>query len=252
MMMHGFLAWLVGLFALRRRRDVVIKPVLTLALYLAVYAVLRTLVFRMDPSNLLDMLPLVAVAQLPFLLLAFMIVHYLDGLQAKLSDLAMTDVLTGLPNRRAFVTWANNLQRHGNVGFLLIIDADHFKRINDTHGHAVGDVCLQAIAARLQQVKRPHDLVGRIGGEEFGLYLPYATMEELSGLSHALCRPIPVAVAELNQPLSLTLSVGAAETHPKEPVDSALQRADEALYVAKAQGRARMILWHKHTMSRVA
>ena len=138
------------------------------------------------------------------------------------------------------------------MGFLLILDADHFKRVNDTYGHAVGDECLKAIAERLREISRPNDVYGRIGGEEFGAFLPYTTAAELRTIGMGLCKGIHIDVPGLDQPLRLTMSVGATETHEDENVASALQRADEALYVAKSTGRAKMVTWTKSMADKIA
>ncbi len=150
-------------------------------------------------------------------------------LQKQLVALANTDMLTGLPNRRAFV--AQTLERLAEElpGYVLIIDADHFKRINDTYGHAVGDLCLQAIASRLRGVTRPEDVIGRIGGEEFGIYVR-RSQTMLSRLGDAICAEIQVDDPSVTTPLHLTLSIGAAACFGSDSLDLTMRRADLALY----------------------
>lgn len=252
MMKHTIFQWLLKAFALERPRDYLVKPLVALALFLVLFAAVALIGMGQPLSALPSGMLTAALVQLPFTSLAFAMVTYMDRMQSQLATLAMTDVLTGLPNRRAFVAQAAQAQAYGEAGFVLIIDADHFKRINDTYGHAIGDRCLQAIAKRLNDVRRPQDLIGRIGGEEFGAYMPLLTMEELSRVGMRLCNAIMINIPEERDPLRLTLSVGAAETHPHELIEVALSRADEALYVAKDRGRARLVVWSKTILGQVA
>lgn len=252
MMKHAIFQWLMRIFALEKRRDYVLKPLAVLLVFVALYSVVHILLLGHDLSTLPGSVLTAAVVQLPFTTIAFAMMTYMDRMQAQLAELAMTDVLTGLPNRRAFVARAGRAQLNGESGFVLIIDADHFKRINDTYGHAVGDRCLQAIAKRLNDVRRPEDIIGRIGGEEFGAFMPFCTMEEIDRIGGQLCGAILINLPEERDPLRLTLSVGAAETHPQEMIEAALSRADEALYAAKAGGRARLVVWSRSAMDRVA
>jgi len=184
----------------------------------------------------------------PFIVLALGIMGHQRNLQNRLADLAATDMLTGIRNRRAFMfdTMAA-LDRSGG-GVLLVVDADYFKRVNDSYGHAVGDICLQAIAARLREVVRAQDIVGRLGGEEFGIYLHGATAELALSIGQRICDGILLdagaAPVELTDSLHLTLSAGASITRPGEPIEKALSEADLALYRAKAAGRARIEFWH--------
>lgn len=252
MMKHRIFHWLLRAFALGRPRDYWVKPLAVTAVLLGLFALLALFGFGQDMATLPAAMSTVALVQLPFTALAFAMVTYMDRVQTQLAALAMTDVLTGLPNRRAFVAQAGRAQANGEAGFVLIIDADHFKRINDTYGHAVGDRCLQAIAKRLNDVRRADDLIGRIGGEEFGAFMPLCTMAELRRISGQLCHAILINLPEERDPLRLTLSVGAAETRPLEMIEAALSRADEALYLAKAEGRARLVVWSKAVTDRVA
>lgn len=252
MMKHTFMEWMLRTFALERRRDYIVKPLVMLCVFAVLYTLAGVLLLKYDWRALLAALFTAVLVQLPFIGIGFALVSYMGRVQEQLADLALTDMLTGLPNRRAFVAQAGQAQADGAAGFVLIIDADHFKRINDTWGHAVGDRCLQAIAKRLNDVRRAEDLVGRIGGEEFGAYMPYCTMEEIHQIGGRLCGAIMINLPEERDPLRLTLSVGAAETQPHEMIEAALSRADEALYAAKAAGRARLVVWSRRAMDRVA
>lgn len=183
------------------------------------------------------------VVALPFTALILALFHHQRLLQDRLLQLATTDVLTGLPNRRAFITRTRAVTDAGQAGALLILDIDHFKRINDTYGHAVGDACLAAVAERLNRSLRTGDLVGRIGGEEFCVFLPGATAEEARATGDRLCRAIAFEPAGEDLVLRVTLSAGATLGGAATPLDTLMVRADQALYRAKAEGRARLVLW---------
>ena len=154
----------------------------------------------------------------------------------KLALLASTDSLTGLLNRRAFFERAAaartlSARLRQPVG-LMMLDLDHFKRLNDCHGHAAGDTALCAFAATARGLLREHDSMGRLGGEEFALILPGTG---LAGSLQAAER-LRAAVA-LARPVAVTVSVGVVLVDPAEDIHAALARADRALYAAKAAGR---------------
>lgn len=178
----------------------------------------------------------------PFVALTLFAVHRSYVLHLRLAALASTDMLTGLKNRRAFVSLTEDHFRSGNQGYVMIADADHFKDINDTYGHAVGDLCLQAVADRLRGVINPDDIVARIGGEEFGIYVR-CDPAAIRALGIAVCSPICVTHDPAQLPVCLTLSIGAATTIPGETLERAMRRADEALYQAKLGGRGALVTW---------
>lgn len=149
-----------------------------------------------------------------------------------LSDAAQTDALTGLPNRRA---WEARLARATTTGqqlTLAILDVDHFKQFNDSHGHPAGDRLLKATAAAWRDQLRAGDILARIGGEEFGLLLPDCSAHTATDIIRRLRRSVTD-----NQ----TCSAGLATRLPDEHLDSVIDRADQALYHAKRQGRNRML-----------
>jgi diguanylate cyclase (GGDEF)-like protein len=160
---------------------------------------------------------------------------------AALETLAGCDALTGLANRRAFVEDARARLAAGAPVQLLIADIDHFKRINDSMGHAAGDLALTHAAAVLARAAPEGGLVARIGGEEFALLVPAETdaaalVARIAGeLAHM---PVPAA-AGLQR---MTCSFGVAVAQPGEGLDALLSRADAALYAAKDGGRDRMAL----------
>src|SRR5581483_1953565 len=132
--------------------------------------------------------------------------------------------------------------RHGYPLSLLLLDADHFKRVNDTHGHAAGDAVLQGFAKVLTGVARRSDVVGRWGGEEFVVALPQTGAAGARVAAERVRR----ALAEARYPipggeaLRMTASVGAATAQPPWSKEAVVSAADEAMYAAKARGRNRV------------
>ena len=176
----------------------------------------------------------------PFGVFVMSIMAYQRKLQTQLAQLAATDVLTGLPNRRSFMESASVLAQQQSENVVLLIDADHFKLINDTYGHDVGDTALIAISQHLQKQLRVDDQIGRIGGEEFAVLIPKATQELASAISQRICSTIEVKTGNQDQTVKVTLSVGAAALTQETDLAKALKAADEALYRAKENGRARV------------
>ena len=171
-----------------------------------------------------------------------------SALQAELARMSRTDALTGLPNRRRFDEVSEralkSARRTGKPLSLLLVDADHFKRYNDRHGHAVGDEVLKGIARCLfASVRRPDDLVARVGGEEFVLLLP--DTDEEGALR--IARKVHDTVASFGLPTAgigagtVTVSIGLANDDGSagDGTDVLYRRADAALYEAKATGRNR-------------
>jgi diguanylate cyclase (GGDEF)-like protein len=165
-------------------------------------------------------------------------------LQRRLWRLSRKDGLTGLNNRRTFFELTDKRRAQGTTGILLMLDADWFKKINDTYGHNAGDKCLKSIAYTLRRNTRSDDVVGRIGGEEFAIYLQDATLEDAQAIGERLTAPIPFQ-SDTKQELTVTLSIGAAVSYPQDTLDQMFAAADGALYCAKLKGRARMIFSEK-------
>ena len=162
------------------------------------------------------------------------------------------DHLTGVANRRGFFHAAElelgRARRSPRPVALVLFDLDHFKRVNDTHGHAGGDVVLRAFAQALRSTFRAVDVVARLGGEEFAALLPSTDMAQAC----AVARRLLAAVADLAVPVegalvTFTVSAGVAVWMPQEPqaggIDGLLKRSDRALYAAKAAGRNRVVGW---------
>ena len=167
------------------------------------------------------------------------------ALEVDLRVQASTDALTGLINRRAFMErFAHELarsQRHGPSPTLLLLDIDHFKKINDKHGHPAGDVVLAHLAQLLKSSVRNVDIVGRIGGEEFAVVLVETNAQMAAPVIERLLerlRNTTVTLADATA-LKFTASIGSTEILWADTIDTAIQRADEALYTAKKTGRNR-------------
>jgi diguanylate cyclase (GGDEF)-like protein len=160
----------------------------------------------------------------------------------RMRALALTDELTALPNRRAVLARLDELLQSKHACAVLIIDLDHFKVINDRHGHLVGDDVLRAVAAVLTEAVRDPMFVGRMGGEEFLLLLPDATVEAARQVAERV-REAVVGLDDARWPsdCALTVSIGVTIARPGlDRVSDALRRADQALYAAKAAGRNRV------------
>jgi len=167
-------------------------------------------------------------------------------LEEELRRLAMVDSLTGVANRRHFEEMGEReLSRLGRVKdplCLLLLDADHFKRINDRHGHHVGDIVLRRIAEICTRQIRTVDAIGRLGGEEFGLLLPNTALEGAHVMAERIRRAIAAErIVVDNDMIRVTVSIGGTEVDPCETtIKAAMQRADEAMYRAKQEGRNRV------------
>jgi len=162
---------------------------------------------------------------------------------AQLHRMATIDTLTGLPNRQHFFSLAQRellraaRSRRPMAAFML--DIDHFKQINDTHGHAGGDVALRALAGRLAEGVRASDVCGRLGGEEFAVLLPETDQMTAIMVAERLrkrARAVPVDLGGGRQ-CGITVSIGVAMLLDGDDLDHLLQRADQALYAAKRGGR---------------
>ncbi len=169
-------------------------------------------------------------------------------LEDQLTHEASTDFLTGLPNRRAFMgqleTLSNDLST-SNRGCVAIVDLDHFKSVNDLHGHLIGDEILQSFSKCASSVLRGADVIARIGGEEFGLIFYGASIEQATAICERLRSQIEgmrFQGASENVPIRLTISAGVAELKPGKLIGDVLAGADAALYRAKAAGRNRLAL----------
>jgi len=175
---------------------------------------------------------------------------YLQAMIDKLGELSLKDPLTGLANRRYFQSVLEReiemVARSGEPALLLMLDIDYFKKVNDTHGHPVGDQVLQAVARALAEGVRPMDTVARYGGEEFVIILPSCQgqygQQVAERLREAVCAlSIPLTDG---QQLKVTLSIGGAYAPRwvRSTPELWLDRADIELYRAKSEGRNRVCI----------
>ena len=225
--------------------------VLAVATWLTrIYAIVALLDGTNDVARIDAVISFFAIAQMVTGVGAALALFWIEVriMQAELSRVAHTDVLTGLPNRRAmllrFDEEAARAARQGQRFGIAIFDLDHFKRVNDRFGHAVGDEVLKAAAAALGSAKRGEDILARLGGEEFVVVL--ASQQSIEGAAEAAerLRAALAAIAMLagGAALKITASGGVA-LYPEDGKDwDALYRtADRRLYAAKSAGRNRIV-----------
>lgn len=167
----------------------------------------------------------------------------LGAMQRELVRLASVDALTGLHNRRVFFELAESArERCGDHGVLtaIMMDIDHFKRINDVYGHDVGDEAIAAVAHAASAMQGA--VIGRLGGEEFAILLEGLSLGDASAIAELLRgRMSALKFATEHGAMTLTCSFGVSERHAGESIDDLLKRADVALYAAKTSGRNRVI-----------
>lgn len=177
----------------------------------------------------------------------------LEAVLARLNELAATDTLTGLFNRRYLLrriseeySRMERARRRSepceSLGF-IIADVDHFKEVNDLHGHAAGDTVLQEVAARLKQSARAYDVVGRYGGEEFLVMLPHTTLAESVAVAERMREKVAETPYDVEgKSIRVTVSFGVANAADEsEAAAAVIRRADEGLYRAKQEGRDRVV-----------
>lgn len=168
----------------------------------------------------------------------------IDGQWKGLEELVITDALTGAYNRRYFNSRASKLieqfNRHGHPASLIMFDIDHFKLINDNHGHEVGDRVLRILVNTVKARIRVVDEIFRMGGEEFVILLPDTELEHAAGLAQVITDMI--ADVRIIEGGPVTISCGVAELGQEEDARSWLQRSDLALYQAKQSGRGRICI----------
>ncbi len=175
----------------------------------------------------------------------------LASANARLEELATTDELTGVPNRREWQRRCAHAvmlaRRHQQPLAVLLLDLDHFKQVNDTYGHLIGDLTLRTVSRACQESLRGSDSFGRWGGEEFVALLPDTPLEDAQQVAEKLRHAVSAARIKLdNAPvasMAVTVSIGVARLHAADAdLDTLLTRADHALYFAKQTGRNRVVL----------
>ncbi|MDR5906678.1 GGDEF domain-containing protein [Franzmannia qiaohouensis] len=178
-------------------------------------------------------------------------------LERQLRHSASTDHLTGLYNRRRFFELAERelcrACRNGTPLALFMIDIDHFKKLNDSYGHRIGDQALIAVASGCQAALRDTDIIGRYGGEEFIVALPDATLNTAITIAERLRQQVnDIALSIEPAPPTLSVTLGISLLYADETtLDGALQRADQALYAGKARGRNQVVVAPPGTLTAV-
>jgi diguanylate cyclase (GGDEF)-like protein len=167
-------------------------------------------------------------------------------LSAQLDELSSTDLLTGLPNRRALTEFLvaehSRRARHGRPYSIIYGDVDNFKRINDTYGHDAGDAVLQAVAQRMRSNLRDADIVGRWGGEEFLIVLPEADETKAWDVAERLRAEVSVLEIQFDiEKVRITMSFGVETVTSDGRVEEFISRADKKLLTAKRTGKNRSV-----------
>ncbi len=169
-------------------------------------------------------------------------------LESHLRFLATTDALTGVANRRSLLRRAEHefrrARRYGRPMALLLLDLDHFKKVNDTWGHFAGDEALKAVCTACLGSLRGSDMLGRLGGEEFAVLLPETDVEDACGTAERMRHVVELLEVDWHgRKIRVTVSIGLATIEPSDPdIYSLMRRADLALYTAKDVGRNRVVL----------
>jgi diguanylate cyclase (GGDEF)-like protein len=171
----------------------------------------------------------------------------LEDKSAELEEVASTDVLTGLPNRRAIEEWANKqlrgAKRHGFPVWVVLGDLDSFKEINDTFGHEAGDTVLRTFADTLRKLTRISDMCGRLGGDEFLIVISHVSatnIEVAINRFRELFGSLSFPFAGQSVSISATFGVAGSESGNIQDFDVLVRKADEMLYEAKRAGRNRV------------
>lgn len=234
------------MFAIRTKKDVLIYTVVftLIAVIASGFAVfLPFAAIGMLQQALGAMLLAMVIAGFiaaPISFIALLIVRKVDNAVRKLEDFVKFDQLTGVLARSYFLEHVR--QRFADGGALFLVDADHFKKINDTYGHDVGDMALRIIGETLNFNTGKSDAVGRIGGEEFAVFLRGASDDEII----ARAEQIRVAMAEKGKvigghEINLTVSIGIAKIKKGSTLTVIFKEADENLYTAKNSGRNQFV-----------
>ena len=169
-----------------------------------------------------------------------------EKLGGELARLEVLDAATGVPNRRGFyqalAPWMALARRPGLPTALVVLNIDHFKRVNDSYGHPVGDAVLKTIVDTCRQQLRDSDLMGRLGGAEFAIQLPRTTLADALMVAERIRAAVEVLPVKTERAvLQLTASLGVTTIRAEDSTVSLFKRADEALQAAKQAGRNRVV-----------
>jgi diguanylate cyclase (GGDEF)-like protein len=224
------LAILAPVMVYRTRANPVEYPVLVETFYFVLLATVLPAISGLS-SNLMAMRQRLKEKQVA-----------LEEALVRIHELATRDELTGLPNRRFMMAQLQERARSGPPFHIGMVDLDHFKSINDTYGHAVGDDVLRAFGALASNALRPSDLIGRWGGEEFLLVLAETQEAPALGLARLRTRLGAAEMSAVEPQLRVAFSSGTTRYVEGEPIGQAIERADRALYQAKSNGRNQSVV----------
>jgi diguanylate cyclase (GGDEF)-like protein len=239
---------LIAVEVFRQAADrIFLKIFAFLMAFYAVFALNRVIflgIFGVPPTQaqreILQVISVVLSVSFTFLIGMSFLLMLCSDLLTLVRDESVRDLLCGVFNRRGIqLKLEAELKRTGRIGQSLsvaLVDVDHFKNINDEAGHAAGDTALRNVASTLSERLRPHDLIGRFGGDEFLVVFPHTTAPD----ALKVCSRIQQSIRELSIPstgLPLTISIGLTQAAHNELPDPFLARADKALYNAKNDGR---------------
>jgi diguanylate cyclase len=194
--------------------------------------------FKLPILAISGFIPLFIAA--PISIFALNILRLIQETVEKLDNIIKFDSLTGVLVRGHFLHLIAEIRN--SAGYVAIVDADHFKRINDTYGHEAGDIALKHIATTMRQAIGTSGIVGRMGGEEFAIYLPGASYEQAKLVCSSICsalRNIPIVYRGAE--IFAKVSLGVVQDSLSENITATMRRADMCLYQAKAGGRDRFI-----------
>lgn len=242
----------LNMLSWRYAKDALAFPIIVCASGMSLVTIYACIVMRFglhqQPEHFLPLVVGIAGAVAgPMTIFAFFREHHRYVAHLALKGFATTDPLTGLLNRRAFQDAVTDEQlrmvRSGKSAALVLFDVDHFKHLNDTHGHSVGDEVLKAISALAHsELRGPFDRLGRWGGEEFIILLNDVSHERTLEITERLRQSIEARVLDIaGVTLNVTASFGFAGIEGSSSFEAVISRADEAMYTAKANGRNRVV-----------
>lgn len=228
-------------FQVNNWRDVFVYSALITALAVAVP--LTVVSIALWPFAFFIKLPILAISgaipffiTIPISIFAMHMFKLVNQTVATLDELIKFDAMTGLLSRTNFLHSVAEARQKG--GAFVLLDADHFKKINDAHGHEAGDNALKFLSNAMMQVVGAHGFVGRLGGEEFAIYLPQANSAQASLLMSSLGTHLRNRSLDYNNfKIKVSLSMGIVVDRGNVAVATLLRRADRLLYVAKSNGR---------------
>lgn len=207
--------------------------------------------FRVDPSSSLYFTCSMIIAAAGYVIYqTFILLALLNAWhnrEQKVRHQSATDALTGVANRRQILAHLEKcltqIQRHDDRIALLMLDIDHFKKINDSHGHQIGDQALISVAQALRTCMRANDMVGRYGGEEFLIILPgadHTTAEEIAQRCRDSVSSVRLALGKATLPITASIGAVSRTADTIDSIDSFIRLADDAMYAAKKAGRNRV------------